>query len=61
MKGRPMGADTSVVKKKHERNPMAGKEECMEKHRVMEGKGEGDGHQHGQKPKMPVPIAGKLA
>ena len=56
-----MGADTSVVKKKHERNPMAGKEECMEKHRVMEGKGEGDGHQHGQKPKMPVPIAGKLA
>ena len=39
-----MGADTSIVKKKHEWNPMAG-EEWMEKHQDMEGKrGNGDGH-----------------
>ena len=31
-----MGADTSVIKKKHELNPMAG-EEWMEKHRYREG------------------------
>jgi len=34
-----MGADTSVVKKKHEWNPMGGEEEWMEKHQDMEGKG----------------------
>ena len=34
-----MGADTSVVKKKHEWNRMAGEEEWMEKHRDMEGEG----------------------
>jgi len=39
-----MGADTSVVKKKHEWNPMAGEEEWMEKYRDMEGEGKGDGH-----------------
>jgi len=36
-----MGADTSVVKKKHEWNSMAGEEEWMDKHR--KGEGEGDG------------------
>jgi len=42
-----MGADTLVIKKKHEWNPVAC-EEWMEKHRVMEGeRGKGDGHQHG--------------
>jgi len=34
-----MGADTSVVKKKHEWNSMAGEEEWMDKHRDMEGEG----------------------
>jgi len=43
-----MGADTSVVKKKHEWNPMAC-EEWMEKYRDMEGeRGKGDRHQHGR-------------
>ena len=42
-----MDADKSAVKKKHELNPMAGEEEWVEKHRDMEGKGKGDGHQHG--------------
>ena len=35
-----MGADTSVVNKKHKWNPMAGEDEWKEKHRNMEGKGE---------------------
>jgi len=35
-----MGADTLVVKKKHEWNPMAGDEEQMVKHRDMEREGE---------------------
>jgi len=35
-----MDADTSVVKKKHEWNPMACEEERMEKLKDMEGKGE---------------------
>ena len=45
-----MGADTSVVKKKHEWNSMAIVEEWMEKHRDMEGEGKGDVglHQHRQ-------------
>jgi len=51
-----MGADTSAAKKKHEWNPMAGEEEWMEKHRDMEGKGKGDGHQHGWKPRIPEPV-----
>ena len=57
-----MGADTSIVKKKHEWNSMAGEEELMEKHRYMEGEGKADGHQHEQKPRIPepVPIAWKL-
>jgi len=38
MKGQPVGADTSVVKKKHEWYSMAGKEEWMEKQWDMEGK-----------------------
>ena len=42
-----IGAGTSVVKKKHEWNPIPG-EELMEKHRDMEGeRGKGDEHQHG--------------
>ena len=40
-----MGGDTSVVKKKHDWNWMAGDEELMEKYQDMDG--EGDGHQHG--------------
>ena len=51
-----MGADTSVVKKKHEWNPMAGEEEWMEKHQDMEGEGKGDGHQHGWFPRIPEPV-----
>jgi len=51
-----MGGDTSVVKKKHEWNPMAGVEEWTEKHRDMEGEGKGDGHQHGRKPRIPEPV-----
>jgi len=39
-----MGADTSVVKKKHEWNSMAGETEWLKKHRGMEGEGKGDGH-----------------
>jgi len=51
-----MGADTSVEKKKHEWNSMAGEEEWMEKHRDMEGEGKGDGHQHGRKPRISEPV-----
>jgi len=47
-----MDADTSVIKKKHEWNPMVGEEgktrKNMEKHQDMEGEGKGDGHQHGR-------------
>ena len=50
-----MGADTSIVKKKHKWNPMAGEEEWMEKHQDMEGEGKGDGHQQGRKPRIPEP------
>jgi len=39
-----MDAYTSVVKKKHEWNPMAGEEEWMEKHRDKEDERQGDGH-----------------
>jgi len=35
-----IGADTSVVEKKHDWNSMAGEEEWTEKHREMEGIGE---------------------
>ena len=44
-----MGADTSVVKKKHKWNSMAGEEEWTEKHRLMEGEVKGDRHKHGRK------------
>jgi len=43
-----MGADKSVLKKKHEWNSIAGEEERMKKHRDVEGEGKGDGHQHGR-------------
>jgi len=43
-----MDADTLVVKKKHEWNPMAGEAEWMKKHSHMEGEEEGDRHQHRQ-------------
>jgi len=48
VKGRSNGAAPSVVKKKHEWNPMVG-DEWMEKHQdIMEGEGrKGNGHQHG--------------
>jgi len=35
---------------------MAGKEEWMEYCRDMEGKGKGDGQQHGRKPMLPEPV-----
>ena len=34
---------------------MADEEEGMAKHRDMEGKGKGDGHQHGLQPMIPEP------
>jgi len=43
-----MGADTSAIKKKHEWNPIAGEKELMERHREVEGEGNGDGHQRGR-------------
>ena len=39
VKGQPMGADTSVVKKKHEWNPIAGEEEWMENTEIWKAKG----------------------
>ena len=36
---------------------MAGEEEWMEKHQDMEGEGKGNGHQHGQKPRIPEPVS----
>src|SRR6218665_2216000 len=55
-----MGGDTSAVKKKHDRNPMADKSKW--KTPSMESEGKGDGHQYGRKPRTPepIPIAGKL-
>ena len=55
-----MGGDTSAVKKKHDWNPMADKNEW--KRPSMEGEGKGDGHQYGRTPRTPkpIPIAGKL-
>ena len=34
-----MGSATSAVKKKHEWNPMAGEEECMENPEIWKAKG----------------------
>jgi len=49
-----MGADTSVVRKKSEWNPMACEEEWMGKHQDMECERKGDGHW--RKPRIPEPV-----
>jgi len=57
-----MGGDTSAVKKKHDWNPMADKNEWKTPSRLIEGEGKGDGHQYGRKPRTPepIPIPGKF-